>query len=73
MKQKEIRDARHCGSWYPGNPQQLTQEIRRYLAKIRMWDWGKPSRSHCAPCGYMIFGRVAAHAQSVDSSNLLIG
>ncbi len=61
--QERIRESVIAGSWYPGNPQQLTQEIRRYLSQVEDIEVGGSLKALIVPhAGYMYSGGVAAHA-----------
>jgi MEMO1 family protein len=63
MTQGKIRESVIAGSWYPGDPQQLTQEIRRYLSQVQDAELGGSLQALIVPhAGYMYSGGVAAHA-----------
>ena len=63
MTQGKIRESVIAGSWYPGNPQELTQEIRRHLSQVQDVEVGGNLKALIVPhAGYMYSGGVAAHA-----------
>jgi AmmeMemoRadiSam system protein B/AmmeMemoRadiSam system protein A len=63
MPQEIIRDSVIAGSWYPGNPDTLREEIRRYLEKAGPVSMPGELRALIVPhAGYMYSGGVAAHA-----------
>jgi len=63
MAEEKIRESVIAGSWYPGNPQQLTQEILKYVNDARMEPIGGELKALIVPhAGYMYSGAVAAYA-----------
>ncbi|HOV85449.1 MAG TPA: AmmeMemoRadiSam system protein B [Syntrophobacteraceae bacterium] len=63
MRQQKIRESVIAGSWYPGNPETLRQEITRYVNEVpdpRVE--GTLLGLICPHAGYMYSGGVAAHA-----------
>lgn len=60
---EKIRESVIAGTWYPGNPQELTQEIQRYLSRVQDTPLGGRLKALIVPhAGYMYSGGVAAHA-----------
>jgi hypothetical protein len=63
MEMKEIREPAVAGSWYPDNPEILSQEIKRYLEKAKKEKIeGNPIALISPHAGYVYSGAVAAHA-----------
>jgi hypothetical protein len=63
MAQEKIRESVIAGSWYPGNPVTLKQDIERYLEQARPPSVTGDLRALIVPhAGYMYSGGVAAHA-----------
>jgi AmmeMemoRadiSam system protein B/AmmeMemoRadiSam system protein A len=63
MATEKIRESVIAGSWYPGSPQQLTQEVARYLDEARVEGLNGELVALIVPhAGYMYSGQVAAHA-----------
>lgn len=60
---KEIREPVYAGSWYPGNPEILSREVKRYLenAKIERLE-GQIVALISPHAGYVYSGQVAAYA-----------
>lgn len=59
---KEIRKSVIAGTWYPGDPETLRGEIRRYLDTVPVTPLGGPVVGLVSPhAGYLYSGRVAAH------------
>lgn len=57
------RRAAVAGSWYPGNPSRLTDEVDRYLGQVDIEPASSPARALIAPhAGLMYSGPVAAFA-----------
>jgi AmmeMemoRadiSam system protein B/AmmeMemoRadiSam system protein A len=66
MAEEKIRESVIAGSWYPGNPQQLTQEILKYVNDARGEPIGGELKALIVPhAGYMYSGAVAAHAYKI--------
>lgn len=63
MAAEKIRESVIAGTWYPGNPERLTREIRGYLSRARVPNLKGRLVGLIAPhAGYMYSGPVAAHA-----------
>lgn len=59
---KEIRKSVIAGTWYPGDPETLRGEIRRYLDTVPVTPLGGPVVGLVSPhAGYLYSGRIAAH------------
>ncbi|MEW6686240.1 MAG: AmmeMemoRadiSam system protein B [Candidatus Edwardsbacteria bacterium] len=58
---KEIRESVIAGSWYPGNPETLKEEIKRYLNQARQ-EVREPLALIVPHAGYIYSGGVAAFA-----------
>jgi AmmeMemoRadiSam system protein B/AmmeMemoRadiSam system protein A len=56
-----IREPVVAGTWYPGNPEELTGAVDRYLDAVRPID-GEPIALIAPHAGYSYSGLVAAHA-----------
>jgi MEMO1 family protein len=77
MATEKIRESVIAGSWYPGRPQQLTQEVSRYLDGARLEVLNGELVALIVPhAGYKYSGPVAAHAymllQGLRSDRVLI-
>ena len=60
---KEIREPAVAGSWYPGNPDLLSRDIKGYLENARMEKIEGEIVGLVSPhAGYVYSGQVAAHA-----------
>ena len=60
---KEIREPILAGTWYPGNPDVLSRDIKRYLENARKEKVGGEILALVSPhAGYMYSGQVAAYA-----------
>ena len=56
-----IRKAAFAGSWYPGNPSELSETINKYLDKVEYLNLNV--KALIVPhAGYMFSGQTAAHA-----------
>jgi len=63
MAGKNVRESVIAGSWYPGNPSRLTQDIQGYLAQVPEHKLEGELIALIAPhAGYVYSGQVAAHA-----------
>ena len=63
MSGKNIRESAIAGSWYPGDPSQLTKDIKGYLAHVPQQKIDGELIALIAPhAGYMYSGQVAAYA-----------
>jgi hypothetical protein len=63
MDMKEIREPAVAGSWYPDNPDVLSQDIKRYLENAKKEKIeGKVIALVSPHAGYIYSGQVAAHA-----------
>ncbi len=63
MVREKIRESVIAGSWYPGNPQSLRQEIINHLNRAQVPEIVGTVRGLIVPhAGYMYSGGVAAHA-----------
>ena len=59
---KDIRKSVIAGTWYPGDPETLRGEIRRYLDTVPVTPLGGPVVGLVSPhAGYLYSGRIAAH------------
>ena len=59
---KDIRKSVIAGTWYPGDPETLRAEIRRYLDTVPVTSVGGPVVGLVSPhAGYLYSGRIAAH------------
>lgn len=59
---KDIRKSVIAGTWYPGDPSTLRNEIRRYLEKVPPQDLGGAVAGLVSPhAGYVYSGQVAAY------------
>ncbi len=66
MAQEIIRESVIAGSWYPGHPGTLRDDIRRYLEKARPTSIPGQLKALIVPhAGYMYSGGVAAHAYRI--------
>jgi len=62
MKEK-TRPAVLAGSWYPGNPNDLTKTIQHYVNQVKSSKIKNPIRGLISPhAGYVYSGQVAAHS-----------
>lgn len=63
MTVEKIRESVIAGSWYPGHPETLRREIRKYLDQVRAPSLPGELIGLIAPhAGYMYSGGVAAHS-----------
>jgi AmmeMemoRadiSam system protein B/AmmeMemoRadiSam system protein A len=63
MTGEKIRESVIAGSWYPGNPQQLTREILQYVREAAAEPVEGELKALIVPhAGYMYSGGVAAYA-----------
>jgi predicted class III extradiol MEMO1 family dioxygenase len=68
---KEIREPILAGSWYPGKPEVLSQDIRRYLDTAKKEQVDGEILALVSPhAGYICSGPVAAHAYRLIEENL---
>ncbi len=59
---KDIRKSVIAGTWYPGDPETLRAEVRRYLDSVPVQPLGGPVVGLVSPhAGYLYSGRIAAH------------
>jgi len=59
----QIRESVIAGSWYPGDPQRLTQDIKGYLQRVPPQQLeGEPIAVIAPHAGYIYSGQVAAYA-----------
>ena len=60
---KEIREPAVAGSWYPGNPEILSRDVKRYLENVKREKAEGEIIALVSPhAGYMYSGQVAAYA-----------
>jgi AmmeMemoRadiSam system protein B/AmmeMemoRadiSam system protein A len=60
---KEIREPALAGSWYPGDPETLSRDVKRYLENAKKEKVEGEIVALVSPhAGYMYSGQVAAHA-----------
>jgi AmmeMemoRadiSam system protein B/AmmeMemoRadiSam system protein A len=60
---KEIREPAVAGSWYPGNPEILSGDVKRYLENVKRDKQEGEVVALVSPhAGYMYSGQVAAYA-----------
>jgi AmmeMemoRadiSam system protein B/AmmeMemoRadiSam system protein A len=60
---KEIREPVFAGSWYPGEPEILSRDVKRYLGNVKKENLAGEMVALISPhAGYMYSGQVAAHA-----------
>jgi hypothetical protein len=63
MSEKNIRESAIAGSWYPGDPSQLTNDVKGYLAHVPQQKIDGELVALIAPhAGYLYSGQVAAYA-----------
>lgn len=63
MAEKNIRESVIAGSWYPGNPTKLTEDIKTYLGHVPTKKIEGDLIALIAPhAGYMYSGQVAAYS-----------
>ena len=63
MSGKKVRESVIAGSWYPGDPDRLTKDIKGYLKQVPEHTIGGEIIALISPhAGYMYSGQVAAHA-----------
>jgi MEMO1 family protein len=63
MGMKEIREPALAGSWYPGDPEILSRDVKRYLENAKMEKIEGEIVALVSPhAGYMYSGQVAAYA-----------
>jgi len=63
MGMKEIREPALAGSWYPGNPEVLSRDVKRYLENAKKEKVEGQIVALVTPhAGYMYSGQVAAYA-----------
>jgi AmmeMemoRadiSam system protein B/AmmeMemoRadiSam system protein A len=63
MQAEEIRESILAGSWYPGDPKRLRQDVETYLEKASAADLQGQLVALIAPhAGYSYSGQVAAYA-----------
>jgi MEMO1 family protein len=63
MAGEKIRESVVAGSWYPGNPQQLTREILKYVHEAAVEPLGGELKALIVPhAGYIYSGGVAGYA-----------
>ncbi len=66
MAEEKIRESVIAGSWYPGNPQQLTRDILKYVELATVGPIRGQLKGLIVPhAGYMYSGEVAAHAYKI--------
>ncbi len=66
MGMKEIREPVYAGSWYPGDPETLSQDVKRYLEKVKGEKLEGEIVALISPhAGYVYSGQVAAYAYKV--------
>ncbi len=59
---KDIRKSVIAGTWYPGDPETLRAEVRRYLDSVPVQPVGGAVVGLVSPhAGYLYSGRIAAH------------
>lgn len=60
---KDVRPSILAGTWYPGNPDDLTKVIQGYLSRVEMTGLDGKVKALIVPhAGYVYSGPVAAHA-----------
>jgi len=60
---KEIREPVYAGSWYPGDPETLSREVKRYLENVTIEKLEGEIIALISPhAGYIYSGQVAAYA-----------
>jgi hypothetical protein len=63
MGMKEIREPALAGSWYPGDPETLSRDVKRYLENAKKEKVEGEIVALVSPhAGYMYSGQVAAYA-----------
>jgi AmmeMemoRadiSam system protein B len=63
MGMKEIREPALAGSWYPGDPEILSRDVKRYLENAKKEKVEGQIVALVSPhAGYMYSGQVAAYA-----------
>jgi AmmeMemoRadiSam system protein B/AmmeMemoRadiSam system protein A len=63
MGMKEIREPALAGSWYPGDPEILSRDVKRYLENAKKEKMDGEIVALVSPhAGYMYSGQVAAYA-----------
>jgi AmmeMemoRadiSam system protein B/AmmeMemoRadiSam system protein A len=63
MSMKEIREPAVAGSWYPGQPDILSKDVKGYLENAKKVEVGGKIVALISPhAGYPYSGQVAAHA-----------
>lgn len=63
---KEIREPVYAGSWYPGNPETLSRDVKRYLENVKEEKLEGDIVALVSPhAGYLYSGQVAAYAYKV--------
>ena len=63
MGMKEIREPAVAGSWYPGQPDILSNDVKGYLENAKKVEVGGKIVALVSPhAGYPYSGQVAAHA-----------
>jgi len=63
MGMKEIREPAFAGSWYPGEPEILSRDVKRYLESVKKEKLEGEIVALVSPhAGYMFSGQVAAYA-----------
>jgi AmmeMemoRadiSam system protein B/AmmeMemoRadiSam system protein A len=63
MSGNNIRESVIAGSWYPGDPSQLTKDIKGYLARVPAQKMAGELIALIAPhAGYMYSGQIAAYS-----------
>jgi AmmeMemoRadiSam system protein B/AmmeMemoRadiSam system protein A len=63
MGMKEIREPALAGTWYPGDPQILSRDVKRYLENVKKEKVEGEIVALVSPhAGYMYSGQVAAYA-----------
>jgi len=60
---QDVRPSILAGTWYPGNPADLTRTIQVYLSRVQMSGLDGKLKALIVPhAGYVYSGQVAAHA-----------
>ena len=63
MGMKEVREPALAGTWYPGEPEVLSRDVKRYLENTKKEKMGGEIVALVSPhAGYMYSGQVAAYA-----------
>ncbi len=69
---KEIREPAVAGSWYPGSPEILSRDVKRYLENVKREKAEGEIIALVSPhAGYMYSGQVAAYAYKSIEGKIL--